>query len=45
MIQLAKILFSEGKVSQKEVNSVEECINRINNQREWIHEQNGSGAA
>jgi hypothetical protein len=40
VIQLAKILFSEGKVSQKEVNSVEECINRINNQREWIHEQN-----
>ena len=39
MIQLAKILFSDGKVSQKEVDSIEECISKVNSQREWIHEQ------
>ena len=40
MIQLAKILFSDGKIVQREADSVEECIKKVKDQREWIHEQN-----
>ena len=39
-IQLTKILLSEGKLLDKETESIQNIIDNVNNQRQWIHSQN-----
>ena len=37
---MTKILLSEGKISDKETESIQNSIDNVNNQRQWIHSQN-----
>jgi len=37
---LTKILLSEGKLLEKETESIQKIIDNVNNQRQWLHEQN-----
>jgi hypothetical protein len=39
-IQLTKILLSKGKLLDKETKSIQNSIDNVNNQRQWIHSQN-----
>ena len=39
-IQLTKILLSEGRISDKETESVQNIIDNVNKQRQWIHSVN-----
>ena len=39
-IQLTKILLSKGKLLDKETESIQNSIDNVNNQRQWIHSQN-----
>ena len=39
MIQLARILFSNGNIVDEETESVQRSIDNVNNQRKWLHEQ------
>jgi len=36
---LAKILLSEGKVSNQEIESIQKIIDNVNKQRQWLHSQ------
>ena len=37
---MTKILLSEGKISDKETESVQNIIDNVNKQRQWIHSLN-----
>ena len=37
---MTKILLSEGKLLDKETESIQDIIDNVNNQRQWIHSQN-----
>ena len=39
-IQLTRILLSKGEIVNQEIESIEEIIENVNKQREWLHSQN-----
>ena len=39
-IQLSKILLSKGKLLDLETESIQNTIDNVNSQRDWIHSQN-----
>ena len=38
-IQLTRILLSKGEIVNQEIESIEEIIENVNKQREWLHLQ------